>query len=66
MADEHRGRKPAYMNGKTTPPQPGDEQCGEWPRERLITMNEKFRAAMEHALARGFEQQPVAKNKPGG
>jgi hypothetical protein len=54
-----RNRKPEpYRNGKSTPPQPGDEMVGEYTRERLIRMDEKFCARMERAIARGLEQRP--------
>ena len=35
-------RPEPYRNGKSTPPQPGDERDGEWPRERLVAMDRRF------------------------
>jgi len=51
-------RKEPYRNGKHTPPQPGDEMVGEYTRERLIRMDEKFCERMERAIARGLERPP--------
>ena len=35
--------------------QPGDEQNGTWPRERLIRMDKNFR---ERAISLGLERRP--------
>jgi hypothetical protein len=37
-------------------PEPGDEQVGGWPRERLVSMDEKFRHALARAVASGKER----------
>jgi hypothetical protein len=37
-------------------PQPGDEQVGAWPRDRLVSMDEKFRHALAAAIASGQER----------
>jgi len=47
---------PAAINGKDTPPQPGDEQ-GAYTHERLIAMNEKFVARVERAFETGKESR---------
>jgi len=54
MPDARRGRRSTYLNGKSTPLQ-ADEREGEWPRERLIRMNERFVARLERAIATGSE-----------
>jgi len=36
---------------------PGDEVVGEYSRDRLLRMDEKFCAAMERAIARGLERR---------
>jgi hypothetical protein len=33
-----------------------DEQVGGWPRERLVSMDEKFRHTLETAIASGQER----------
>jgi len=54
-----RNCKPSpYVCGKATPPQPGDEQVGEYSRERLIRMNDRFVERMESAISRGLECPP--------
>jgi hypothetical protein len=40
----NRGRQP-YLSGKSTPPQPGDEQVGDWSHSQLVRMDNRFRAA---------------------
>jgi hypothetical protein len=44
------GASPAYL-GKQTLPQAGDEQVGEWPRSRLIKMDNRFRARLLRAYS---------------
>jgi hypothetical protein len=39
------------------PCEPGDQQTGEWTRERLIRMNERFVERMERAISRGLERR---------
>jgi hypothetical protein len=40
-------------------PKPGDEQAGEWSRDHLLRMDEKFRRRLERAIERGTEtRQP--------
>ena len=55
MPDARRGRRSTYLNGKSTPVQADDEREDEWPRERLIRMNERFVARLERAIATGSE-----------
>jgi hypothetical protein len=49
-----RGRLSWHFNGRPSklshaPNEPGDEQQGGWPREKLISMNDCFVAAVERA-----------------
>jgi hypothetical protein len=53
---------PAYV-GKQTLSQPGDEQVGEWPRSRLIKMDNRFRARLLAAFERGKESREAAANR---
>ena len=56
-----RNRKPEpYRNGKSTPPQPGDEVVGEYSRERLLRMDARFTAAIERAFESGKENRTSA------
>ena len=55
----NRGRQP-YINGKRTPFQPGDEVVGEYSRERLIKMNDRFVARVESAFKTGKENRQSA------
>jgi hypothetical protein len=41
---------------KNAPQEPGDEQVGEWPRDRLVRMDARFVDAVERAIARGEER----------
>jgi len=53
-----RVRRPEpYLAGKTTPPQPGDEVVGEYSRERLIKMNDRFVERVERAFENGGERR---------
>jgi len=47
-----------YLNGKSTPPQAGDEAVGAWSRERLIRMDADFVERMQRAIASGKEKPP--------
>ena len=38
--------------------EPGDEIAGGWTLERLLRMNDRFVARLEHAIARGLEKRP--------
>jgi len=38
--------------------QPGDEVVGEYSRERLLRMDERFRERMQRAIERGLERPP--------
>jgi hypothetical protein len=51
-------RKGPYTCGKDCLPLPGDEQVGQYSRQQLIRMDSDFVAAMERAIARGFERSP--------
>jgi len=56
-----RNRKPVpYVASKRTPWEPGDEVVGEYTRERLIKMDERFRARLLHAFEDGSEHRQSA------
>jgi hypothetical protein len=59
MPDARRGRRSTYLNGKSTPLQADDEREGEWPRERLIRMNERFVAPRARDRDRQRKRQRV-------
>jgi len=40
---------------RNAPLQPGDEQEGAWPRERLLQMDERFTTRVQRAIQRGEE-----------
>jgi len=40
-------------------PEPGDEQEGAWPRERLETVDARFVERLERAVRRGEERPPM-------
>jgi hypothetical protein len=51
-----RNRRPEpYTSGKDCPQQPGDEVVGEYSRERLLRMNDRFVERVEHAIRLGLE-----------
>jgi hypothetical protein len=54
------GKKPYLGSKHSTLPQPGDEQTGEWTRER---MDERFRERMLRAIERGLERLPVQEER---
>jgi hypothetical protein len=55
-----RNRKPSpYVCGKDTPFQPGDERQGDYSRERLVAMNQRFVERVERAIASGEEHAPA-------
>jgi len=54
MTDE-RNHWRVRHRAKVSEAQPGDEQVGGWPRDRLLQMNERFREALETAVASGRE-----------
>jgi hypothetical protein len=41
-------------------PQAGDEAVGDWPRERLLAMDRRFRERVERALKMGDENRQAA------
>jgi hypothetical protein len=41
-------------------PEPGDEQDGAWPRERLEAMDARFVERLERAIATGSERASAA------
>ena len=48
---KRRVRRPEpYVCGKRTPFQPGDEQTGDWSRERLVARDRRFCARVERAF----------------
>jgi len=56
-----RVRRPEpYVCGKDTPPQTGDEVVGEYSRERLIRMNDRFVERVERAFQSGSERRQSA------
>jgi|SRR6516164_9999010 len=56
-----RVRKSApYVCGKHTPPQPGDEQVGDWSHSQLVRMDNRFRARLLRAFKRGKENRQAA------
>ena len=56
-----RNRKPEpYLAGKTTPPQPGDEQVADWSHSQLVRMYNRFRARLLRAFKRGKENRQAA------
>jgi len=61
-----RNGKPAHHGARTKqePPQPGDEREGDWPREKLVAMNEKFCERMKKALVDGREKLPTGSGVP--
>jgi hypothetical protein len=59
----HRRRRALYRRirhlSTIGDPEPGDEQAGEWSRDHLLRMDEKFRRRLERAIERGTEtRQP--------
>ena len=59
------GRKPdSNSKLKTTPLEPGDEQIGEWPHDRLVRMDARFCKRLERAIANGEEHTPGAQQGP--
>jgi hypothetical protein len=54
-----RGRPP-HKNSKAALPMPGDEQYGDYSRERLLRMDSKFVARVERAFRNGGETQEAA------
>ena len=59
MADQRRGRKSDYRNGKWQEWQAGDEIDGMWSRERYLQMDADFCSRLERAIARGEERRPT-------
>ncbi len=61
MRDEsRRGRASGYEHLKNTQPEPGDQQHGDWPRERLLRMNARFVERVELAFVTGRERREAA------
>jgi len=54
----------AYLYGQETPFQPGDERNGDYTRDQLERMDERFRERLERAIACGKER-PDAQPKLG-
>jgi len=71
MSDDgqrRRGRLSRYLNGGASllangPPQPGDEQTGEWSRQELERMDARFSAKLERAFSRGRERRASASSQ---
>jgi hypothetical protein len=55
-----RGPKPYAGIVRSAVCQPGDEQVGEWTRERLMRMDARFVARVERAIATGRESRQLA------
>ena len=56
-----RVRKPRpYLNGKGAACQPGNEVVGEYSRERLLRMNDRFVERVERAFETGSERRQSA------
>jgi len=59
---ENRGQKSRHLNGGASllesraPIESDDRQHGCWSREQLETMNDRFVAAVERAIAQGLER----------
>jgi hypothetical protein len=53
------GRRRLRHDSQTGDAEPADAQFGTWPREALERMDEKFRAAVERAIANGEERRPM-------
>jgi hypothetical protein len=53
-----------YLNGRNTPPQPGDGAEGTWSRDELLQMDARFIARVQRAIARGEEHAATAKRNP--
>jgi NAD(P)-dependent dehydrogenase (short-subunit alcohol dehydrogenase family) len=58
--DGRRGRPSGYEHLKYAVPEPGDELVGDWPRSRLLKMNERFVQCVELAFATGCERREAA------
>jgi len=58
--DGRRGRPSGYEHLKSAVPEPGDQQHGDWPRERLLKMDERFCRRVELAFATGCETRQAA------
>jgi hypothetical protein len=54
-----------YVNGRHTPPQPGDGEQGTWSHDELLQMDARFTARVQRAIARGEEHPAQSKNPPG-
>jgi hypothetical protein len=57
MTTEKGGREAARLC--VGEPQDGDEREGEWPRHKLVRMNQRFVARVEKAIASGLERRPM-------
>jgi hypothetical protein len=57
-----RGDPPTNGASKiaNAPIEPGDQQVGEWSRERLVRMNARFVECVERAIATGSESKRAA------
>ena len=59
-SNRKRVRKPEpYVASKRATFQPGDEVVGEYTRERLLKMNDRFVERVERAIANGDERRPA-------
>ena len=58
--DGRRGRPSRYEHLKDTVPEAGDQRHGDWSRERLLRMNERFVERVELAFATGCERREAA------
>jgi hypothetical protein len=51
--NRRQSERSGYSLLASAPYEPGDQQVGEWTREQLTRMDERFVAAMERAIAAG-------------
>ena len=54
------GARQAMSILRSAVPEPDDQQFGDWPRERLLRVNERFIARLERAIAAGDESRQAA------
>jgi hypothetical protein len=56
--DDNDHNRRLRHDSATGDPTAADAQHGDWPRKRLIRMDEKFRRAVERSIAAGDERAP--------
>jgi hypothetical protein len=60
-ATRNQPGSPPRHQSTTGNPEPGDEQHGTWPRERLEKMDRRFVTQLERAIRRGDERPSTAR-----